>query len=91
MDIHNTLEVVDTMDATAAAIKAAKADGNVNWMDTPKFVAVIPLARKALQDSEQIKLELQDVDSKEAQILFDRLFKAATALMDAVLTAPTKK
>lgn len=91
MDIKNTLEVIDTIDATAKAIKSAKADGNVNWLDTPKFAAVLPTALAAVRDSEQIKLELQDLDAKEAQEVVDRLFKAATGLLDAVTSGAAKK
>lgn len=91
MDIHNTLEVFDMMDALAKAMKASKADGHVGWLDAPKFAALLPAARAALDKSEDIVPELAELSQGEAQIVLDRLMKAATALMDAVLTAPAKK
>lgn len=90
-DIKNILEVFDMMDELAKAIKSSKADGYVNWLDIPKFARVLPAARAALQNSELIVPELMDLSETEAQIVMDRLFKASTALMDAVLTLPAKK
>ena len=91
MDIHNSLEVFDCMDAIAKAMKAAKADGHVDWLDAPKFAGLILTARTALDNSEDIVPELSDLSEDEAKILVGRMIRSATALMDAVLTVSTTK
>jgi len=90
-DIKNILEVFDMLDALAHAIKLAKADGKVNWLDIPKFARVLPSARTALQNSELIIPELVDLNEDEAKIVLDRLIKASTDIMNAVLIPPVKK
>lgn len=89
MDIKNALEVVVLLEKTAAAIKSAKANNVIDWRDAPDFLALIPAARAALADSEQIALELKDLDQKEAQELFSRMMAAGTALL-AALTGVSK-
>lgn len=91
MDIHNTLEVVDVMDALAADVKAAKADGVLNIWDSPKFANLITKGRKALDDSAQIVLELKDLDDTEIQTLVGRLMAAASSLLDALISPPAVK
>lgn len=90
MDIKETLEVIDVLDVTAKAIKEAKADGDVDWKDSPKFVKVIPAAVKAINGADKIKLELKDLDDGETQVLFDRIMAASTALLDAIMSGHDK-
>ena len=89
MDIHNSIEIIDTLTEFAAAIQAAKNDGHVTWWDAPKFVALLPSARKALDDSEQIALELADLNDVEAKVLVFRLLKLVTLLTGITLPLPS--
>jgi hypothetical protein len=89
VDIHNSLEIIDTLTEFAAATQAAKNDGHVTWWDAPKFLALVPSARKALDDSEQIALELADLNDLEAKILVSRLLKLVTLLTGVALPLPS--
>lgn len=91
MDIKNTLEVFDTLDALAKAVLDAKADGKVNYLDAPKLGPVVSAALKAVDGSELVVPELKELDEKEIATIVVRANAAIKALVVALGTAPAKK
>lgn len=89
MDIKNTLEAISSLQILGECLAKARQDGEVNVWDLPKFAPMLLAGQKAFDDADQIKLELKDLDDKEAQILVDRLFLAVMSLSNAILSKPS--
>jgi hypothetical protein len=88
MGIKESLELVDLILALSQAIKEAKKDGSVNWMDIPKFAPVIIAAKKAIEGSDQIEAEIKDLNETEAQMVALAALTAGQALLGAILHKP---
>jgi hypothetical protein len=88
MGIKESLELVDLILALSQAIKEAKKDGILNWMDIPKFAPVIIAAKKAIEGSDQIEAEIKDLNETEAQIVALAALTAGQALLGAILHKP---
>jgi len=89
MDIKNTLELVSVLRVLGECLKKAREDGEMNIWDIPKFAPMISAGRKALEDSEQVKLEIKDLDEEETQQILEALLQAVMALSGAILSTPT--
>lgn len=87
MDIKNTVEMVDCLNTLGDCLREAKKDGNINWLDIPKFAPMITAARAAVADAAMVRAELADLDAAETQQLVDRTFAALANLADALLSA----
>lgn len=77
--------ILDALEKVAYAYSAAKKDGHVNWLDMPKFFGVVGDLRKALDGSDQIALEIADLDPKETEELLNRLFQVAIDIGSLVI------
>lgn len=69
----------------AADVKAAKADGTVDWKDTPKFANLIPVVRTAIAKGKELAAQVKDLDSDETTVVVTALFDAAEALVEALV------
>jgi hypothetical protein len=83
--IKESLELVDLILVIAEAISESKKDGDLDWFDIPKFAPVILAARKAIQDSDKIQLELNDLSPDECKMIAMESLKAGQALVGAIL------
>jgi ABC-type nitrate/sulfonate/bicarbonate transport system substrate-binding protein len=85
MGVKESLELVDLIFSLAFAIKEAKKDGIINWMDLPKFAPVIIAAKKAIDGSHLIDAELKDLSQEEAQLVATAALDAGQTLMEAII------
>jgi hypothetical protein len=93
MDIKETLEVFDAVDAQSDALVAACADGKLGLSDIKHELPVLAKARAAFSGLAAVKSELKDLDEDETELLVDRIattgakLVAAFAALTAVLGA----
>jgi hypothetical protein len=83
--IKESLELVALVKTSADTIKAAKADGSIDWKDLAKLGPELMALKAAVQGAASIKAELSDLDADEAQAIYAATFEAVTALADAIL------
>lgn len=89
MDIKETLECFDAVDASADAVVAACADGKLNLLDVPKLLGPMRKAQAALKDREMIKDELQDADEEEIAALVTRSLRTTEKMVAAIEAVTT--
>lgn len=80
-------EALALLNSVAADIKAAKADGIVDWRDTPKFMDLLPKAWQASKDAPLLASELAAVlhDTAALKDLLAKAVDAVAALTEAVV------
>jgi|GEM_PF-2517461 len=83
--IKESMEILQAVDVLASCVKAAKADGSLDWKDIPKFGPMIPASIKAIQDISKVKEELQDLDDQETKELLDKAMSSAINLINAII------
>ena len=83
--IKETQELIALVQAAADAIKAAKADGEINWRDVPKVAGVLVALKAAVQGGNQIKAEMADVSKEEAQELMQQGMAAVISMVQAFI------
>ena len=83
-ECKDVLDVIDLIEVVAANYEAAKADGNVNLFDLPKFADVIPALNKAIEGSDKIAQQIKEMDEEDVKVVTDRLVKALLAVGRAV-------
>ena len=71
--IKETTEVVTLLKKLALAIESAKKDGKVDIFDMISLIQLAPFVMDAMNDSDQIKIELKDLDSKEKDFLIQEM------------------
>ncbi len=91
MDIKETLECFDAVDAAAVAVVAACEDGKLNLFDVPKLLAPMRAAQAALKDKEFIKEELRDADEEEVASLVTRALRTTEKVVAAIEAVTTLK
>lgn len=85
--IKETMDVFTMAKAAAVAIKAAKADGRVDWKDllSQESRALLPAVQAAVKDSQLIAEELKDLNQEEAKLLASSAVEVVWLLVDAVM------
>lgn len=83
--IKESLELIGFIMILAEALEEAKKDGNVNWLDIPKFAPTIIAAREAIQGSKKIRLEIEDLSPEESKTLALSALIAGQTLIGALL------
>lgn len=76
MDIKNTTEVIDAIDATVDMVKKVLEDGKVDIKDLPvlmDLVKAIPVYKVAVEGAKDIKDELKDLSQDEIAFLALRM------------------
>lgn len=86
-DVKEIMEVIAAVRKTAAAVKAAKADGTIDWRDLPKLGAPVMAWKDALNGFEKIKEELKDLDEQELPMVVGEAMDAIRELGEALLGA----
>lgn len=83
--IQQSLEIFDLGDSVAKAVIESKSDGDIDWMDIPKFAPVVSAAKRAADGSDQIPVELKDLSPEEIEQLVVRAHKTVANLVAALL------
>jgi len=83
--MKETLEMLALVDELAKSIKAAKADGVINWMDIPKFAPLIASARLAIEGSDKIDDEFRSAAPEEMTAVAERSLQSVLALVSAII------
>ncbi len=84
MDIKETLDVLNAVDAEADALLAACADGRLTLKDLKEELPVVPKIREAFKNAMAIKDELADLDGAEVDELFDKIVSVASKTAEAL-------
>jgi hypothetical protein len=83
--IKETLELVALLQEAADAVKAAKADGQINWKDLPKISGLLWAAKSAVQGSDKIKVEVAELSKEELDELLTKIVAAVSSLIISVV------
>ncbi len=88
-DVTQTKEALAVLGALAVAIKEAKADGVVNWVDLPKLAPLIVAVRVAVDQGSKIPAEVLAAVGDPAALadLIGAVVTDALALVDAIIGA----
>ena len=78
-----TEELIALIQAAADAIKAAKADGEINWRDIPKVGGVLVALKKAVQGNDKVPDELKNLTREEMEMLLTKSMAAIIAMIQA--------
>ena len=78
-----TEELIALIQAAADAIKAAKADGEINWRDIPKVGGVLVALKAAAQGNDKVPAELKDLTREEIEKLMAKSMTAILAMIQA--------
>lgn len=87
MQSQQTHEAIAAIKAVADAIKAAKADGEVDWWDLPKALPAMVALKLAVEGATEIpgEIMLASHTPKELAALVTELVQNALALGEALL------
>jgi hypothetical protein len=83
-DIHAITEIFDVVDVALADVKAALADGKVDWTDAMKFTNLWSPVKKALSDVTLAAAEAKGMDGDDVQVLLSRAVQVVTEVVAAV-------
>jgi len=84
MGINETLEVVQFVKDLATAIDLAKADGALNVFDLVHVLKISPALLLAVRGSGDVKLELNDLNGEEKEIVLKAVQEAIFKLVEAL-------
>ena len=84
MGIEETLEVIQFVKDLATSIDSAKADGNLNIFDLVHILKISPSLMTAVRGSGDIKLELNDLNGEEKEIVLKAVQEASFKLVEAL-------
>jgi hypothetical protein len=79
-------ELLELGEALAKALTEAKKDGNINWMDLPKFAPVIGKAKAAVEGGDKIDDEFKAASAEQLADFSQRALQLLLALTSAVIT-----
>lgn len=86
MTVKEANDVVVLINATADAVKAAKADGAIDWRDAKEVIGLLPELRDAVKDANKIPEQVKGATNEELQQLATDSMTAAYRLVEAVLS-----
>lgn len=86
-DVTALKDLIDFLQSVAVDVKAAKADGVVDWRDLPKFVDLLPKAYSASKVLSAVPSELANVlhDPDEMKDLLAQTVTAVVELTQAMV------
>jgi len=79
-------ELLELCEALAKALAEAKKDGNINWMDLPKFAPVIGKAKAAIEGGDKIDDEFNAATTEQLAEFSQRALQLLLALTSPVIT-----
>lgn len=79
-------EVLQLGEAIAAALTEAKKDGDIDWMDLPKFAPVIGRAKAAIEGADKIDDEFLAATTEELVAFSQRALQLLLGLTKAVIS-----
>lgn len=79
------MDVIAAVEKTAEAVRAAKADGTINWLDLPKLGQPVVAWKDALVGFGKIKDEIRDLDHEELPQVLTAAIAAIQKLGEALL------
>lgn len=86
--IKETQDVLALAKHLGVAVSQARADGSINFLDAPIVMQLITPLRTAIEGSQNVPVELLDLDKAEAQALAGQSIDAVWTLVRAILGLP---
>lgn len=85
--IKETIELLDLVEQSGVAAKAAMADGKIDWRDAlnKETRDLLPKLQAAVAGGNLVPLELKDIDGAEAQALYTKLVGVVTIWVSVIL------
>lgn len=79
-------ELLQLGEALASALVEAKKDGDIDWMDLPKFAPVIGKAKAAIEGGDKIDDEFKAASAEQLAAFSQRALQLLLTLTSAVIT-----
>ncbi|CAB4169935.1 hypothetical protein UFOVP901_19 [uncultured Caudovirales phage] len=84
--IKETQELISLIATSAAVLKAAKADGSIDYKDLTKLGPMIGALKAAVDGAKDVGAELKELSSEEITALLIDTVAAVKSLVDAVIS-----
>jgi len=84
--IKETQELISLIATSAEVLKAAKADGSIDYKDLTKLGPMIGSLKAAIDGAKDIGTELKELSAEETTALLIETVAAVKSLVDAVLS-----
>ena len=84
--IKETQELISLIATSAAVLKAAKADGSIDYKDLTKLGPMIGALKAAVDGAKDIGAELKELSPEEVTALLIETVAAVKSLVDAVIS-----
>jgi hypothetical protein len=86
MQMKEATELLELGEALAKALAEAKKDGDINWMDLPKFASVVGKAKAAVEGGDKIDDEFKAANAEQLAAFSQRALQLLLNLTAVVIS-----